>query len=121
MNLSFIANVLLVVVLFFIDIGGSIARTDPNPLRLNLALLEPGSPIKIQGNRKYDLIILENLVNGYAYSVEIRNEVQLLPPLELDASVRKALVGLSVECKELEIAMMQLQRLSRRYLQYCQK
>lgn len=107
MNSLIISKTGIAVVLNLLIFYFSYAKGDPDTLRLNLALVDPGSTRTIQGNRIYDRIILENLVNGYAYSLEIRNEPKMLPPLESVASVRGA-DKLSSGCNELEAATKEL-------------
>jgi len=96
-------------VVYFINICCFAANTGPKPLVLNLALVDPGSSITISGNRKFDYIVIENVINGYAYSVEIRNEAQLLPPLESAAAISKAFGRLSPECEELKAALTKVE------------
>lgn len=104
MRKSYLSKAIISVV-YFINICCFAANTDPKPLVLNLALVDPGSSITIHGNRNFEYIVIENVINGYAYSVEIINELQLLPPLESATAIPKAFGHLSTECEELKSAL----------------
>lgn len=70
-------------------------------LHLDLALNDPGSIKSIQGNRSYDIILLENTVADFSYSIEITSTSTMLPKLEFDHSSLQDVKDIPNNCSSL--------------------
>jgi hypothetical protein len=78
--LTFFYFILIVSIILF----SATISFEQNSLRLNLAKHNPGEVILLQGNKKFDLVILENTVAHFTYQIDIKKTFTLLPTLVIN-------------------------------------
>lgn len=75
-------------------------------LTIDLGLLVPKSSVTINENAEYDYILLKNVVNNFAYSIEVNRELDSLPVLDF-GNMKSGLKAINVDsmCKVLRKAI----------------
>lgn len=85
-------------------------------LRLDLANHSPGEVVSVQGNKKFDFILLENTVAHFVYSIEVKKSKVPLPILQSNNSgfTESNSTTLPTECNELNQKIKDLENFQKK-------